>query len=166
MPIVYLIDERVSNPRLLLESVPDGDLGFSITSYMSIPQIVTTVIRGLASPTPGGAPGSSASSVRMISSLRIMAHGDSGQLFLGKGVDAQTAVQLTPLAALMRAGAIGRELHELRSNSPLVGTGAEIVDQLGAFAEAGVQRVYLQLLDMSDLDHLAYFATEVVRQLS
>ena len=49
---------------------------------------------------------------------------------------------------------------------PSFGTGGEIVDQLGAFAEAGVQRVYLQLLDMSDLDHLAYFATEVVRQLS
>jgi alkanesulfonate monooxygenase SsuD/methylene tetrahydromethanopterin reductase-like flavin-dependent oxidoreductase (luciferase family) len=65
-----------------------------------------------------------------------------------------------------RAGAIGRELEELRSNSPLVGTGGEIVDQLGAFAESGVQRVYLQLLDMSDLDHLAYFATEVVRQSS
>jgi hypothetical protein len=27
-----------------------------------------------------------------------------------------------------------------------------------------VQRVYLQLLDMSDLDHLELFATEVVPQ--
>ena len=30
--------------------------------------------------------------------------------------------------------------------------------------EIGVQRVYLQLLDMSDLDHLEFFATEVVPQ--
>ncbi len=64
-----------------------------------------------------------------------------------------------------RAGAIGRDVDELRSNSPLVGTPAEIVDRLGAFIAAGVQRVYLQLLDMSDLEHLEFFATEVVPQL-
>ncbi len=64
-----------------------------------------------------------------------------------------------------RAAAIGREPGELRGNSPLAGTPAEIVDHLGPFAEAGVQRVYLQTLDMSDLDHLEYFATEVIRQL-
>jgi alkanesulfonate monooxygenase SsuD/methylene tetrahydromethanopterin reductase-like flavin-dependent oxidoreductase (luciferase family) len=46
-----------------------------------------------------------------------------------------------------------------------VGTPNEIVDKLGPFAEAGVQRVYLQLLDMSDLDHLDLFASEVLPQL-
>ena len=35
----------------------------------------------------------------------------------------------------------------------------------GPFAQIGVQRVYLQLLDMSDLDHLELFATEVLPQL-
>jgi F420-dependent oxidoreductase-like protein len=64
-----------------------------------------------------------------------------------------------------RAAAIGRELDELRGNSPLVGTPTEIVDKLGPFAEIGVQRVYLQLLDMSDLDHLELFAAQVVPQL-
>jgi F420-dependent oxidoreductase-like protein len=63
-----------------------------------------------------------------------------------------------------RADAIGREVDELRSNSPLAGTPDEIVDRLAAFAEAGVQRVYLQLLDMSDLDHLELFAGRVVGQ--
>ena len=53
---------------------------------------------------------------------------------------------------------------ELRSNSPVVGTPAEIADKLGAYIEVGVQRVYLQLLDMSDLDHLEFFATQVVPQ--
>ena len=57
-----------------------------------------------------------------------------------------------------RANAIGREVDELRSNSPLVGTPDEIVDRLAPFAEAGVQRVYLQVLNMSDLDHLELFA--------
>src|SRR5882757_1537758 len=61
-----------------------------------------------------------------------------------------------------RADAIGREVDELRSNSPTVGTPAEIADKLAAYIEVGVQRVYLQLLDMSDLDHLEFFATDVV----
>ena len=70
----------------------------------------------------------------------------------------------TDVEIARRAAAIGREMDELRSNSPLVGTPAEIADKLGAYTEVGVQRVYLQLLDMSDLDHLECFATEVVPQ--
>jgi F420-dependent oxidoreductase-like protein len=65
-----------------------------------------------------------------------------------------------------RAEAIGREVDELRSNSPLVGTPSEIADKLGPFIEAGVQRTYLQLLDMSDHDHLEFFASQVVTQFS
>lgn len=65
-----------------------------------------------------------------------------------------------------RATTIGRQVDELRSNSPLVGTPDEIADRLAAFIEAGVQRVYLQLLNLSDpadlRDHLALFATEVM----
>jgi len=60
-----------------------------------------------------------------------------------------------------RAEAIGRSVDELRSNSPLVGTPGEVLDRLAAFAEAGVQRVYLQLLDLSDLDHLELFSAEI-----
>jgi F420-dependent oxidoreductase-like protein len=65
-----------------------------------------------------------------------------------------------------RAAAIGRQVNELRGSSPLAGTPNEIVDKLGPFAEAGVQRAYLQLLDMSDLDHLDLFASEVIPQLN
>lgn len=61
-----------------------------------------------------------------------------------------------------RAAAIGREVDELRANSPLAGTPAEIADRLHQFADAGVQRVYLQLLDLSDLEHLELFAAEVM----
>lgn len=64
-----------------------------------------------------------------------------------------------------RAAAIGREVDELRGNSPLVGTPGEIVDKLGAYRQLGIQRCYLQILDMSDLDHLDFFAGEVVPQL-
>ncbi|CAJ1509467.1 LLM class F420-dependent oxidoreductase [[Mycobacterium] burgundiense] len=64
-----------------------------------------------------------------------------------------------------RAQAIGRELDELRTNTPLVGTPAEITDRLAPFGEAGVERVYLQVLDLSDLDHLELFADGVVAAL-
>jgi F420-dependent oxidoreductase-like protein len=63
-----------------------------------------------------------------------------------------------------RAAAIGREVDEVRSNSPVAGTPAEVVDKLGPFVEAGVQRVYLQLLDMSDLAHIDFFAEQVIPQ--
>lgn len=68
-------------------------------------------------------------------------------------------------AIARRAAAIGREVDELRSNSPLVGTPAEIVQKLSAYQEVGIERAYLQLLDMSDLDHLEFFAAEVIPQL-
>jgi len=65
-----------------------------------------------------------------------------------------------------RAAAIGREVDELHTNTPLVGTPAQIVDKLSPYLDAGVQRVYLQVLDMSDLDHLELFAEGVMRQLA
>jgi F420-dependent oxidoreductase-like protein len=63
-----------------------------------------------------------------------------------------------------RAAAIGREPGELRQNG-LAGTAAEVVDKLGALREQGVERVYLQILDLADLDHLDFLAREVVPQL-
>ncbi|MCW2652013.1 MAG: rutA 1 [Mycobacterium sp.] len=64
-----------------------------------------------------------------------------------------------------RAAAIGREVDELRTNSPLVGTPAEIVDKLAPWSELGIRRVYTQLLDMSDLEHLELIAAEVIQKL-
>ena len=52
-----------------------------------------------------------------------------------------------------RAAAIGREPAELREHG-IAGTPAEAVDRLRALAERGVDRVYLQVLDLQDLDHL------------
>ena len=64
-----------------------------------------------------------------------------------------------------RAMNIGREVSELRENG-LAGSPAELVDKIGRYAEAGSQRIYLQTLDLSDLDHLELVASEVVPQLS
>ena len=59
-----------------------------------------------------------------------------------------------------RAEAIGREPDELRENGA-AGTVAEVTDKLGAFVEAGAERLYLQVLDLADLDHLRIVAAEV-----
>jgi len=64
-----------------------------------------------------------------------------------------------------RAAAVGRQPAELREHG-LAGTPSEIVDRLGALAESGVECVYLQIMDLSDLEHLEFLAAEVVPQLS
>jgi alkanesulfonate monooxygenase SsuD/methylene tetrahydromethanopterin reductase-like flavin-dependent oxidoreductase (luciferase family) len=63
-----------------------------------------------------------------------------------------------------RAAAIGREPDELRANG-LGGSPAEIVDKLASYAEAGAQTMYLQVLDLGDLDHLADIAAQVLPQV-
>ena len=63
-----------------------------------------------------------------------------------------------------RAAAIGRDVDELRTNGA-AGTPAEVVDVLGRYREVGATRVYLQVLDLADLDHLDVVAAEVAPQL-
>ena len=60
-----------------------------------------------------------------------------------------------------RAAWIGRDVDELREHG-LCGTPAEVVEKLGTFAEAGASRLYLQFLDLDDLDHLELIAAEVL----
>ncbi|WP_141583555.1 LLM class F420-dependent oxidoreductase [Actinomadura sp. WMMA1423] len=59
-----------------------------------------------------------------------------------------------------RAEAIGREVPELRENG-LAGTPQELVDKIGKFGELGAECLYLQVLDMRDLEHLELLASEV-----
>ena len=63
-----------------------------------------------------------------------------------------------------RAAAIGRDVDELRENG-LAGTPQEVVDKIGRYAEVGTQRIYLQVLDLADLDHLELVAEKVMPQV-
>jgi len=63
-----------------------------------------------------------------------------------------------------RAAALGRDLAELRDNG-LAGTPSEVVEKIAAFAEAGATKLYLQVLDLDDLDHLELIASEVLPQV-
>lgn len=63
-----------------------------------------------------------------------------------------------------RAAAIGREPAELRENG-LAGTADEVIAKAKMFGDAGATRLYLQVLDLSDLDHVELIATEVMPHL-
>jgi F420-dependent oxidoreductase-like protein len=60
-----------------------------------------------------------------------------------------------------RAAAIGREADELRTNGA-AGTPEEAAATIRRWRDAGAERIYLQVLDLADLDHLDLIATEVV----
>ncbi|MFG2286569.1 LLM class F420-dependent oxidoreductase [Streptomyces sp. NPDC048595] len=64
-----------------------------------------------------------------------------------------------------RAAAIGRKADELKANG-LAGTPAEVVDKIGRYAALGGSRVYLQILDLDDLDHLELISDQVQSQVS
>jgi F420-dependent oxidoreductase-like protein len=60
-----------------------------------------------------------------------------------------------------RAAAIDVDPDTVRGEG-LVGTPADLVDKIGRLGELGVSRVYLQVLDLHDLDHLRLVADEVL----
>jgi alkanesulfonate monooxygenase SsuD/methylene tetrahydromethanopterin reductase-like flavin-dependent oxidoreductase (luciferase family) len=60
-----------------------------------------------------------------------------------------------------RAEAIGESAAELRENG-LAGTPGEVLEKMGRFAATGVDRFYLQVLDLTDLDHVRLVAEEVL----
>lgn len=51
---------------------------------------------------------------------------------------------------------------EMKQRGLIVGTPSEVIDQLQALAEAGVQGVMLQWLDLDDLSGLEAFAKTVL----
>jgi F420-dependent oxidoreductase-like protein len=59
-----------------------------------------------------------------------------------------------------RARAIGREVDELKANGAC-GTPKEVVDRLLRWGDAGAEVAYLQVLDLSDLDHVRLIGREV-----
>ncbi|MGP0031453.1 MAG: LLM class F420-dependent oxidoreductase [Acidimicrobiales bacterium] len=64
-----------------------------------------------------------------------------------------------------RAAATGRQPDDLRANA-VAGTPDEVVERLRSFAAAGAGTVYLQVLDLDDLDHIRLLSERVVPQLA
>ncbi|GLY31787.1 LLM class F420-dependent oxidoreductase [Kineosporia sp. NBRC 101731] len=65
-----------------------------------------------------------------------------------------------------RAAAIGRDVEEMRENGGIVGTVNEAVEAIGKYAEQGAERLFLQVLDLADLDQVELIAAEVAPQLA
>jgi hypothetical protein len=63
-------------------------------------------------------------------------------------------------AVARRASSIGRDVAELKENG-LAGSPSEILEKIDTFAQLGVTRIYLQILDMVDLDHVGFISSEV-----
>jgi F420-dependent oxidoreductase-like protein len=64
-----------------------------------------------------------------------------------------------------RALNIGRDVTELKENG-IAGTPAEVVGRMLHFGELGISRLYLQVLDMKDLDHVRLIAEEVLPRVA
>jgi alkanesulfonate monooxygenase SsuD/methylene tetrahydromethanopterin reductase-like flavin-dependent oxidoreductase (luciferase family) len=64
-----------------------------------------------------------------------------------------------------RAAAIGREPDAMRAIG-FTGTPDEVAARIDGYAAIGAERVYLQVLDLSDLDQLALIASDVVPKIS
>jgi F420-dependent oxidoreductase-like protein len=71
----------------------------------------------------------------------------------------------TEAEVVRRAEAIGRQPDELRKNGA-AGTPKEVAETILRYHEAGASRVYLQVLDLADLDHLDLIAAEVAPLLA
>ncbi len=59
-----------------------------------------------------------------------------------------------------RAAAIGRSVEDLRRHAA-AGTPAEVVERLAELTSVGAGTLYLQLLDLTDLDHIGLLAEQV-----
>jgi alkanesulfonate monooxygenase SsuD/methylene tetrahydromethanopterin reductase-like flavin-dependent oxidoreductase (luciferase family) len=65
-----------------------------------------------------------------------------------------------------RAEAIGMKPEDFREGERgLGGTPGEVAAKIAQFAEIGADRVYLQVLDLADLDHLEVLASDVLPQV-
>lgn len=58
-----------------------------------------------------------------------------------------------------------QDAAQLRAEGMVVGTGSEMVEQLGRLAEVGMQRVMLQWMELDDLDSLETMAHQVLPQV-
>jgi F420-dependent oxidoreductase-like protein len=69
-------------------------------------------------------------------------------------------------AEVRRRAEASRTTPEDARHGGFGGTVAEVVDKIGTFREMGVDRIYFQVMELSDLDHLEFIASEVVSQLT
>jgi alkanesulfonate monooxygenase SsuD/methylene tetrahydromethanopterin reductase-like flavin-dependent oxidoreductase (luciferase family) len=80
------------------------------------------------------------------------------------GIPRTVAVGATEAEASRRAEASYTDLASLRRDG-IAGTTDEAVDRISAIQKLGVDRLYLQVVDLHDLDHLDFIAREILPKL-
>ncbi len=89
---------------------------------------------------------------------------DPGELV--RSVAQTIAVGRDDAEVARRALTLGQRAPPTCAPTGLAGTVAEVVDRLGQWREkTGITRVYLQLMDLADLDQVELIAAEVAPQL-
>ncbi len=89
---------------------------------------------------------------------RVRAAADGRELVYSNAVT--VCVGKNDAEVARRAEFLGRDVAELKENG-VAGTPEEAVEKLSRYAEVGSARVYLQIMDMTDLDHVELIASEV-----
>ena len=64
-----------------------------------------------------------------------------------------------------RAANIGRTVDELRGDTNIVGSREDIVPKVERLVALGAQRVYLQLMDLQDVEQIEYLGEQVLPHL-
>lgn len=64
-----------------------------------------------------------------------------------------------------RAARIDRTLEQVRDGVNIVGGPDEIAERIAVYRSFGIERVYFQLLDLQDVDHVHYLGAEVLPHL-
>ena len=64
-----------------------------------------------------------------------------------------------------RAEKMGRSIEQVRDGVNIVGDAGEIAERVTRYAELGIERVYFQLLDLQDVEHVEYLGAEVLPAL-
>lgn len=64
-----------------------------------------------------------------------------------------------------RASRIGKTLADVRDGTNIVGGPDEIAERIDVYRSFGIERVYFQLLDLQDVDHVDYLGSEVLPHL-
>ncbi len=90
---------------------------------------------------------------------------ERGREGIVRSVAQTVAVGRTDAEVRRRLEAIGMSREEMLAGQGVCGVAGEVAEQLAGFAAAGASRVYCQLLDLADLDHLDVIAREVAPQL-
>lgn len=90
---------------------------------------------------------------------------DRDPLTLKRTVGLTVLAGATEADLARRAANTGVDLERFRAGFNLCGSAAEIADRVGRLQELGAERIYLQMIDMTDLDHLAYLGEELLPQL-